>query len=85
MKEAIDIYYDEEGDYLEVSFGISPEKEYTEILDSEEVFITRDENTNEVKSIGVVAFKKRIGILKEVLRKLKMSIPLEISISKSDN
>ena len=57
MKEAIDIYYDEEGDYLEVSFGAPPEKEYTEDLDSEEILITRDERTNEVKSIGIIAFK----------------------------
>ena len=57
MKEAVDIYYDEEGDYLEVSFGAPPQKEYTEQLDSE-VLITRDENTDEVKSIGIIAFKK---------------------------
>ena len=84
MKEAIDIYYDEEGDYLEVSFGAPPEKEYTEQLDSE-VLITRDENTNEVKSIGIVAFKKRAKeeILKRVLKQLGMSIPLDVSVSKS--
>jgi len=84
MKEAIDIYYDEEGDYLEVSFGAPPEKEYTEQLDSE-VLITRDENTNEVKSIGIVAFKKRAKeeILKRVLKQLGMSIPLDVSVSKA--
>jgi len=82
MKEAIDIYYDEEGDYLEVSFGAPPEKEYTEDLGSEEVLITRDENTNEVKSIGIIAFKKRAKeeILKRVLKQLGMSMPLEISV-----
>ncbi len=82
MKEAIDIYYDEEGDYLEISFGAPPEKEYTEQLDSE-VLITRDENTNEVKSIGIIAFKKRVNILKEILKKLNLSMPLEVSISES--
>lgn len=84
MKEAIDIYYDEEGDYLEISFGAPPEKEYTEQLDSE-VLITRDENTDEVKSIGILAFKKRANILKEVLKKLNLSMPLEVSISESYN
>jgi len=79
MKEAIDIYYDEEGDYLEISFGAPPKKEYTEDLDSNEVLITRDEDTNEVKSIGILAFKKRTNILKEVLKKLGMSIPLDVS------
>ncbi len=81
MKEAIDVYYDEEGDYLEVSFGAPPKKEYTEQLDSE-VLITRDEDTNEIKSIGIIAFKKRAkeDILKRVLKQLGMSIPIEISI-----
>lgn len=82
MKEAIEIYYDEEGDYLEVSFGAPPKKEYTEQLDSE-VLITRDENTDEVKSIGIVAFKKRANILKEILGKLNLSMPLDVSFSKS--
>ena len=84
MKEAVDIYYDEEGDYLEVSFGAPPENEYTEQLDSE-VLITRDENTDEVKSIGIIAFKKRVNTLKEVLKKLNLSMPLEVSISKEHN
>lgn len=79
MKEAVDIYYDEEGDYLEVSFGAPPEKEYTEQLDSE-VLITRDENTNEVKSIGIIAFKKRVYLLKKVLSSLNKQLPIEISI-----
>ncbi|MBI2449569.1 hypothetical protein HYV49_04705 [Candidatus Pacearchaeota archaeon] len=79
MKEAVDIYYDEEGDYLEVSFGAPPKKEYTEQLDSE-VLITRDEGTNEIKSIGIIAFKKRTEILKRVLKQLGMSIPIEINI-----
>lgn len=79
MKEAVDIYYDEEGDYLEVSFGAPPEKEYTEQLDSE-VLITRDENTDEVKSIGIIAFKKRVDLLKKVLTSLNKKLPIEISI-----
>jgi len=81
MKEAIDIYYDEEGDYLEVSFGAPPKKEYTEQLDSE-VMITKDEDTGEIKSIGITAFKKRANILKEVLKKLNLSMPLDVSFSK---
>ena len=80
MKESVDIYYDEEGDYLEVSFGVPPKTEYTEKLDSE-VLITRDSKTNEVKSIGIVAFRKRTEILKTILKRLNMSIPLDISIS----
>ena len=84
MTGKMEMHYDEEADYLEVSFGAPPEKEYTEQLDSE-VLITRDENTNEVKSIGIVAFKKRAKeeILKRVLKQLGMSIPLDVSVSKA--
>ena len=80
MKESIDIYYDEETDYLEVSFGSPPKTEYTEQHDSE-ILITRDANTGEVKSIGIIAFKKRTEILKSILKKVGVSMPLDISIS----
>ncbi len=85
-QEAIDIYYDESGDFLEVSFGLPPETEYTEDLE-EGIFITKDRKTNEVKSIGILSFKKRSKeeILKRVLRQLSMSIPLDITISKTYN
>ena len=82
--ETYEVYYDEEGDFLEVSFGAPPETEYTEDLDSQEVFITRDIKTNEIKSIGVMAFKKRINVLKEVLKRFNIRMPLEVSISKND-
>ena len=82
--ETYEVYYDEEGDFLEVSFGATPETEYTEDLDSQEVFITRDRKTNEIKSIGVMAFKKRINVLKEVLKRFNIRMPLEVSISKND-
>ena len=81
-KESIDVYYDEDGDYLEVSFGVPPQTEYTEQIDSE-VMITRDAETDEVKSIGIMAFKKRSDILKTILKKLGMSIPLDISMPRN--
>ena len=83
-QETIDIYYDEAGDFLEVSFGIPPEKEYTEDLETE-ISVTRDKETNEIKSIGILGFKNRAkeAILKRVLKQLGMSIPLDISASKT--
>ena len=81
--ETYDIYYDEEGDFLEVSFGAPPETEYTEDLGIQEIFVTRDRETDEVKSIGIIAFKKRTEILKEVLKKLNLSMPLDVSMSKT--
>ena len=83
--ETYEIYYDEEGDFLEVSFGAPPETEYTEDFGSEEVFITRDRKTNEIKSIGIMAFKKRIGILKEILKRFNIVMPIEVSFSKNYN
>ena len=82
--EAIDVYYDELGDFLEISFGVPPKKEYTEDLE-EGVFVTKDEKTNEIKSLGILNFKKRAkeAVLKRVLKQLGMTMPLDISASKS--
>ncbi|PIN77562.1 hypothetical protein COV15_01805 [Candidatus Woesearchaeota archaeon CG10_big_fil_rev_8_21_14_0_10_34_12] len=79
--ETFDVYYDELGDFLEVSFGVPPEAEYTEEKE-EGVFVTRDADTDEVKGIGILSFKKRTKevVLKRILKQLGMSIPLEISV-----
>ena len=76
---SIEIYYDESTDFLEISFGIAPETEYTEDIE-EEVFVTKDRKTNEIKSIGILNVKKMAKefILKRILNKLGMSIPLNI-------
>ena len=82
MKEehhTYDIYYDEEGDFLEITFGIPPKKEYSEEIE-QGVFITKDEDTEEIKSISIISFKKRTHILKELLQKLKLKLPLEITV-----
>ncbi len=80
--ETFDIYYDELGDFLEISFGLPPETEYTEDI-NEGIFVTKDKKTHEIKSIGILSFKKRAKeeILKRVLKQLGMSIPLNISAS----
>ena len=80
-QETFDVYYDELGDFLEISFGLPPEKEYTEDME-EGIFITKDRKTHEIKSIGILSFKKRAkeAILKRVLKQLGMSIPLEIRV-----
>ena len=80
-QETFDVYYEELGDFLEISFGIPPKTEYTEDME-EGIFITKDRETQEVKSIGIIGFKKRAKetILKRVLKQLGMSIPLKINI-----
>ena len=75
------IYYDEEGDFLEITFDESPEVEYTNEIE-EGVFITRNEQTNEVYSIGILSFKKRVEILKRIFSKFNKKLPYEIDISK---
>ena len=75
------IYYDEKGDFLEITFGEPPEIEYTDEIE-EGVFITRNETTNEVYSIGILSFKKRVWILNRILSKFNKKLPGEIDISK---
>lgn len=80
-QKTFDVYYDELGDFLEISFGLPPETEYTEDIE-EGIFVTKDRETQEVKGIGILSFKKRTKevILKRILKQLGISIPLEISV-----
>lgn len=72
------IYYDEEADFLEVFFG-SPAKCYAEEI-KEGVFIRKDEKTHEVKSIGILSFKKRPEILKELLHRVNLKLPIKVKV-----
>lgn len=73
-----EIYYDKEGDFLEVFFG-EPSKCYAEEPE-EGVFIRKDQITNEIKSIGILAFSKRVFILKKILDKIHVEFPINISL-----
>lgn len=75
------IYYDEGGDFLEITFSEPPEMEYTDEIE-EGVFITKSEATKEVYSIGILSFKKRVNILNRILMKFNKKLPKEIDISK---
>ncbi len=80
MKEhnTYDIYYDKESDFLEVFFG-EPSECYAEETEPG-VFIRKDEKTNEVKSIGILSFKKRTQILKKILEQINLELPLKLSV-----
>ena len=82
MKEykTYDVYYDEEADFLEVSFE-EPAKSGTTEEIQEGVFVTRDVETKRIANVGILSFKKRVGLLKTVLASLKKRLPIEISIS----
>ena len=74
-----DLHYDGIGDFLEITFGEPPENEGTEQIEPG-IFVTKNIDTNEIYSIGILSFKKRVGILKAILNKLNISFPLKISI-----
>ena len=67
------VYYDEEGDFLEISVG-NPSKCFASELGNW-VFIRKGEKSEEVKSIGILGFKKRSKDLKDI----KLDIPVEVN------
>ncbi len=74
-----EIYYDEVGDFLEVFFG-EPTKCYTEEPE-QGIFIRKDKQTDEIKSLGILSFKKRGNtILTSLLAKVNKTLPIHISI-----
>ena len=75
MKGQMEIYYDEEGDYLEI-FIKDPSPNYGEDI-NDEVTIFRDERTEEVVGIAIQDFKKRTKNLKDLSVNLPFSINFE--------
>lgn len=71
MKGPMRVHYDEEGDFLEISAG-EPTKCYADEVQPG-VFLRKDEETNEIKSVGILNFKKRT--LKDI------ELPVEIKLS----
>jgi|TARA_Y100000034_G_scaffold16089_2_gene17246 hypothetical protein len=75
-----DIYYDKEGDFLEVSFGEPASEGTTEEIEKG-VFVTRNVDTKKIKNIGVLDFKRRPEILNEILKRVGVSLPIEVSVN----
>ncbi len=65
------IYYDEEGDFLEIFIGKPTKSNAIEI--EQGIYIRKDEKTNEVKSIGIISFKKRAN-----LKDIELNLPIEV-------
>ncbi len=75
MKGKMNIYYDEESDYLEIFVG-EPRPDYgDEIADG--VTLLKDEKTEEIIGVGILSFKKRTKNLEE----LKIDLPVKFEIS----
>ncbi len=81
MKEhkTYDVYYDEDADFLEISFE-KPAKSGTTEEVQEGVFVTRDVDTNRIANVGILSFKKRVELLKIILASLNKKLPIEISV-----
>lgn len=78
LEQTYEIFYDEVADFLEIFIG-SPTKCYAEEIESG-IVIRRDEKTDEIKSIGIFGFKKRAIALKELLEKMSLRFPLNVSV-----
>lgn len=75
MKEPMRLYYDEEGDFLEISIG-RPTNCYSVEVEPG-VFLRKDEKTEEVKSIGIIGFKSRSKPLKDI----EVQLPIKVVFS----
>ena len=75
MKGPMRVYYDEEGDFLEISVG-NPTKCYASEVQPG-VFLRIDEKSEDVKSVGILGFKKRAKDLEDI----KLDIPVEVNFS----
>lgn len=76
MKGPMKVYYDEEGDFLEISIG-KPTNCYSEEV-KPGIFLRKDEETDEVRSIGILSFKKKSKEIEET----GLDLPVEINFSK---
>lgn len=75
MKGKMNIYYDEEGDYLEIFIeGQSPT--YGEDIE-DDITLFKSEETNEVVGVGILNFKQRTKSLHDI----KLNLPFEINFS----
>ncbi len=75
MEGNMNIYYDEEGDFLEINIGEYTEGYFRDI--GEGISERIDEKTGKVTGIAILDFKKRTENLKE----LKISLPIKIELT----
>ncbi len=75
MKGKMEIYYDEELDYLEVLIQ-NPPPNYGEDI-AEDITLFKDEKTDEIVGIGIQEFKEKAKNPQDI----KIDIPIEINFS----
>ncbi len=74
MSNELNIYYDEEGDFLELNIGDYTEGHFKNL--GKGIFERIDKKTNKITGIAIHAFRKRTQGLKDV----KVSLPVKIHL-----
>ena len=74
MKNQMKLYYDEEGDFLEITSGDISNCYFDNL--GKGLFEIIDKTTNEVKGIAIFSFKAKTKNLEEI----KLSLPFELEI-----
>ena len=77
MNKKLNLYYDEEGDFLEINIGNYREGYFKNLGDG--IFERIDKKTNQATGIAIMGFKKRTEKLKDIILKL----PIEVNFSLS--
>jgi len=77
MKGKLNLYYDEEGDFLEINIGKYKEGYFKNLGDG--IFERIDKKTDQATGIAIMGFKKRTEKLKDIILKL----PIEVNFSLS--
>lgn len=75
MKDKLNIYYDGDGDFLEIRIWKPTESIYEDIGD--DIFQRIDEKTGQIKGFAIFNFKKRTENLKDI----DVPLPVELKIS----
>lgn len=75
MKSEMNLYYDEAGDFLELSMGDISNSFFNNA--GKGIFEITDKTTKKIKGIAIFNFKKRTQNLTE----LKLSLPLKLEIT----
>lgn len=77
MKDQLNIYYDNEGDLLEIRMGNPTSAYYEEIKDG--VFERIDEKTGKIRGFAIFSFRKRME------KRDSLNVPLPVKIQLTPN
>ena len=76
MTKQMRIYYDEEGDFLQIMFS-EPREDYGDHI-TKDIVLFKDEKTDEIIGIGIFNFKKQ----SKNLNNINVDLPVKINLEK---